>query len=212
MGKPVNIEIDPTQPPDIYIFDIVFECKARNIDLISDEDIKDYGTFSTGMETMDIDNMTQMVSANLSIEKMATHRNKGYELRYCHAEDVLKIYEYTQHYLNRWVAIIGSGGSLNGSGAPIDDLVTLDKFCSEVYEQAKFYDNVKLTSLEQRYGVNVGFNAIRSMFVGSDASDKENKLADTVAKHRKGFSELLREYQVRKDPSFGSINKSKLNG
>lgn len=212
MGKAVNVEIDPNKDSSEYIFDVLFEVKVRNVDLISEQELKNYGSYSTGMELFDQDNMTQLVSANLSIAQMAEHRSKGYHLRYVHPRDVLKIYEFTQHHLNRWVsALTMTGGSLNGGGAPLNDLMILDRYCSEVYEQAKFYDQAKLTSLEQRYGIHAGFGAIQKMFEKSNTA-KEDKLKEITVKHRKGFSDLFQEIQVKRNPVEFSPVKKSLNG
>ncbi len=215
MGVPVNIEINPDIDPREYVFDIFFEVRAKNVDLIDDDDLRDFGSFDTGMEMMNNDNMTQLVYANMTVAKMAIHRSKGYELRYCHAQDVLKIYEYGQHYLHRWAAALTSGGNLNSQSVfdkVVGDLIVLDNFCMEVFEQAKMYDNHKLTSLEQRYGVNTGFDAVRNMFSSNRKSDVQAELDRKTSTRRKGFSDLFREIQIRRDPAFGSPNKIQLNG
>ena len=141
---------------------------------------------------------------------MAEHVSKGYALRFVHAVDVLRIYEFTQNHLQRWASSLGAT-SLNGSGAPLDDLIKLDAFCSNVYEQAKYYDQVKLTSLEQRFGTTMGFNAIKNMFGGQDhvAVEKMEKINTT---HRRGFTELFKEIQMKKSMSLNGVNMPKLNG
>ena len=211
MGKPVTLEIDPAVGSEVYVFDVFFECRVRNIDIISDADLKDFGSFSTGVPMLDMDNMTQMVSANMSISQLAEHTSKGYPLRFVHAEDVLKVYEYTQNHLNRWVVQLDKM-SLNGDSLPIDDLIKLDVFCSEIYEQAKYYDNNKLTNIEKRFGQVVSFQNIKNMFTKVKENEKENKLAEISTKHRKGYADLFNEYLLRKDPSFGSVNSIRLNG
>lgn len=211
MGKPVNLEIDPDLDSVMYIFDVLFECKVRNMDLISDMELKDFGSFNTGMELMNKDNMTQLTSANLSIAQMTEHVSKGYLLRFVHDQDVLKIFEFTQHHLQRWVGRIGAS-SLNGNGIPLDDLIKLDTFCTGVYEQAKYYDEAKLTSIEQRFGTNNGFNAIKKMFSGENSINTE-RLEKIGTTHRKGFSELFREIQMKKSMGMGDgINMPSLNG
>lgn len=210
MGVPVSVEIDPEQDSAIYIFDVFFECKVRSVDLLTEDELKNFGSFNTGMEMFNHDNMTQLVSANLSIAQIAEHLSKGFLLRYVHAQDVLKLYEFTQHHLNRWMSRL-SGTSLNGSGMPVDDLIKLDLFCSSVYEQAKFYDMGKLTSLEQRYGVSFGFNAVREMFNSSNQA-KVAKLQETVGKHRKGYIDLLNEIKMKKELAAPfNINSGSLN-
>ena len=211
MGKPVNLDIDPDLDSAMYIFDVVFECKVRNMDLISDSDLRDFGSYATGMELLDNDNMTQLVSANLNIAQMTEHVSKGYTLRFVHDQDTLKIYEFTQHHLQRWVGRIGAS-SLNGGGIPLEDLIKLDTFCTSVYEQAKYYDEAKLTSIEQRFGTNKGFNAIKKMFSGEQivTDERLEKLGTT---HRKGFSELFREIQMKKSMGINDgINMPSLNG
>lgn len=211
MGVPVNLEINPDLDSSTYIFDVVFECKVRNADLISDNELREFGSFSTGMEMLDIDNMTQLVVANMSISAMAVHISKGYSLRYVHAQDVLKIYEFTQHHLQRWVGRLGSA-SLNGNGAPLDDLIKLDVFCSDVYEQAKYYDQAKLTSLEQRFGTHQGFSAIKKMLSGQNVINEE-KTEKINTLHRKGFVELFKDIQMKKSMGFNDgLNMPSLNG
>jgi hypothetical protein len=211
MGTPVNLEINPDLDSAMYIFDVLFECKVRNMDLIPDSELKEFGSFDTGMELMNRDNMTQMTSANLNIAQMTEHVSKGYTLRFVHDQDVLKIYEYTQHHLQRWVGHIGAT-SLNGSGIPLDDLIKLDTFCTGVYEQAKYYDEAKLTSIEQRFGTNNGFSAIKKMFSGDNSINTE-RLEKIGTTHRKGFSELFRDIQMKKSMGMGDgINMPSLNG
>lgn len=210
MGSPVNIEIDPNNDSSVYIFDIVFECRARYVDLLSEEELKDFGSFHTGMIELDSHNMTQLVSANLSVAQMAEHVSKNYTLRFVYPQDVLKMYEYTENHLNRWMAKL-SQMSLNGEGAPLDDLIKLDNFCSMVYEQAKFYDKPKLDSLQQKYGSTRSFDYVMDI-LNSAPTNKESKLKETAAKHRRGYSELFYDMKMKKDSTNFNINQIRLNG
>jgi hypothetical protein len=197
----VKIEIDPSIDPVSYIFDILFDCKARLVDLTPDEDLKDYGTYHTGMSMMDDANMTQLVPCCLSIAQIATHMDKGFEIRFTHPVDVLKMYEFAQNLLMKWANMLGNQ-SLNADNAPIEDLLKLDRFTSVIYEQAKFYDAPKLTSIEQRFGNTMSFGSILSMF-GQDKRNEAARLDTLKTSHRKGFSELFLEHQMRTDPSLG---------
>lgn len=210
MGLPVKIELDPEKDSTIYIFDIVFECKARYVDLLSEEELKDYGSFHTGMEELDAHNMTQFISANLSIAQIAEHISKNFHIRFVHPEDVLKMYEFTEHHLNRWMGKISSL-SLNGDGAPIDDLIKLDNFCSMVYEQAKFYNKPKLDSLSQKYGNNLGFDFIIDI-LNTNSNIKDEKIRETAGRHRRGYSELLAEMKMRNSGLGFAPNQRRLNG
>ena len=197
----VTIEIDPNQDPANYIFDIVFDCKARLVDLTPDEDLKDYGHYHTGMSMMDDANMTQMVPCYMSISQIAKHMDRGFDIRFTHPEDVLKMYEYAQNLLMRWAAMLGNQ-SLNASSTPTEDLLKLDRFTSAIYEQAKFYDQPKLTSLEQRFGTGMSFGAIMDMF-NKNNQKEAHRIESLTTKHRRGYSELFLEHQMRTDPSMG---------
>lgn len=210
MGSPVRIEIDPNLDSSVYIFDIVFECKARYVDLLSEEDLKDFGSFHTGMKELDTHNMTQLVSANLNIAQMAEHLSKNYTLRFVYPQDVLKMYEYTEHHLNRWMIKLNEM-SLNGEGAPLDDLIKLDNFCSLVYEQAKFYDEPKLDSLQQKYGSTRSFDYVMNI-LNTTSNNKDSKIKETAAKHRRGYSEMLLDMKMRKASVNFNVNQVRLNG
>lgn len=197
----VNIEIDPNMDPVSYVFDIKFDCQARLVDLTSDEDLKDFGHYSTGMTMMDQANMTQMVPCLLSIAEIAKHMDRGFDIRWTHPSDVLKMYEYTQNLLIQWAAKIGNKG-LNDDATPIDDLLILDRFASIVYEQAKFYDEPKLNSLDQNFGRTMSFGAIIEMF-GQHKVNRANEIETLTTKRRRGFSELFLEAQMRENPSMG---------
>lgn len=198
----ITLEIIPENNPVVYIFDIKFDCKARLIDLTPEEDIKDFGHYQTGMPMMDDANMTQLVPCSLSISEIATHMDKGFHIRFVHSQDVLKMYEFTQNFLLQWVNQLNAM-SLNHATAPVNELIKLDRFCSTIYEQAKYYDEPKLNSLDQRFGTSMSFDSIRGMF-GSGKKDEQARLDNIGTKHRKGFSELLLEHQMRSDPSIGN--------
>jgi hypothetical protein len=196
------MEIDPDKDPMIYVFDILFDCKARLVDLTPEQDLKDYGHYMTGMQMMDEANMTQLVPCTLSCAQIAEHMSKGFHIRFVHDRDVLKMYEFTQNHLMRWAAALGYQ-SLNAAKAPIEELVKLDQFCSVIYEQAKFYDEPKLNSIEQRFGRQQSFGAILEMFNNSNGGGaaEQARIDNLVTKRRKGFSQLFEEYQMRNDPS-----------
>lgn len=197
----VTTEINPALDPVCYIFDIMFECKARLVDLTPDEDLKDYGHYSTGMQMMDDANMVQMVPCYLSIQQIATHMAKGFVISFVHPTDVLKMYEFTQNFLMQWASQLGNQ-SLNAAKAPIDDLLKLDNFCTAIYDQAKYYDEPKLTSIEQRFGTGMSFGAVMAMF-GQDKKDANARIETLTTKRRRGFTELFLEHQMRNDPSMG---------
>jgi hypothetical protein len=195
MGKPVTLELNPDLPSTMYIFDVVFECKIRNVDLLSEDELRMFGTQDTGMDIFNEANTTQMVSANLTIAEMAKHHGRGNHFRYVFAQDTLKIYEFTQHHLTQWATHLG-GLSLNNAQVPIEDLMLLDDYCSTVYEQAKFYDQAKLTSLEQRFGRDMNFSSIVDLF--SNQEEKQNVFIEKAqSRHRRGYMELFREFQMR---------------
>lgn len=209
MGSPVNIVLDKDKPSDTYIFDIKFECVVRYIDSLSENDIKNFGVFDTGIDEANDSNNTQRIKVLFSIAQMADHRAKGFFLAIAHPVDAVKIYEFTQNHLQVWANHISRGG-LNGIKAPFDDLQKLDMFCSEIYEQAKFFDVQVVSSIERMFK-GTSFSSIQNMF--SAKPKEQDRIEELSARRRPGFSELFKEVSIKNNPAYKTqFGAGDLNG
>lgn len=195
MGKPVTIELDPKYDSSSYVFDVTFECIVREIDTMSDNDIMMFGVLDTGIESFNQANATQKIKVNFTIEQMAVHRSKNNSLAIVHPSDALKIYEFTQNHLQKWAQRLGTA-NMNGTRAPLEDLIMLDTFCNEIYEQAKYYDSTKVDSIERAFGR--GMFSIREMLTAPKSPN--SVIEQKNAQRRNGFADLFRDFAMKKNP------------
>lgn len=117
------------------IFDVLYLIRYKQIDYLTVEDIKIYGSLTTGNKDVDKMQAEQWITTMLPISKIAELHNDGVRLKVVKYEDTKKMYEIITLHLNAWKDKMKY--MIHENRAPIDDLIKLDKLAVAVYEHAK---------------------------------------------------------------------------
>lgn len=120
-----------------YIFDVVWECSIREIDRVTEEEIRYAGTPYTGNAEFDKARMYSWVNVMLSIDKMVEHHKKGSVIKITYHDQTEQIYEYIQRHLRLWADRLDAG--VNIAGAPIDDLLAMNDFANALFPHASVH-------------------------------------------------------------------------
>lgn len=120
-----------------WIFNQLFQCRAQRIQLMSMDEMKEYGTPTSGLPEYDAQMRNERVDVMLTIAKMVEYWDQGITIGIANEKDTKQIYELIANHLEAWKHRLMT--ELNNRGAPLDDLVKLDKFASVVYRHAKFH-------------------------------------------------------------------------
>jgi hypothetical protein len=119
------------------LWDYYFRVKVPYLATRSPTELKYYGTTLTGVKSMDNDIPNQEIITMMPICRMVDLFKEGISIKILHAPDVETIYNYISQHLNYWINELEKG--INIRGAPIEDLILMDKFANEVYSHAKYH-------------------------------------------------------------------------
>ena len=132
-----------------YIFVPLFKCQVSNIQTMSIDYLQLHGMPSCGDTRLDKETANELITRMLPISEMVKFFNKGVLVQVSNYQDTVKIYEYISNHLNFWKQELTV--SLNTRGAPIEDLMMIDKFANAVYQHAKYqFDDVVVDSIIAR--------------------------------------------------------------
>lgn len=126
--------------PAWWLFHELFHCRAQRIQLMSMEEMKEYGTPTSGDPDFDAQMRNERVDVMLPIagpRSMVTYWDQGITIGVANEKDTKRIYELIANHLEAWRHHLTT--DLNNRGAPLDELLKLDKFASVVYKHAKFH-------------------------------------------------------------------------
>jgi hypothetical protein len=118
------------------IFDVRYLVRYKQIDYLSVDHIRAYGTNITGNKEVDRMQAEQWITTMLPISELAEMHSNGVRLALVNYNDSKQIYEVISLHLNMWKDKIKY--MVNEMSAPIEDLVKLDKLAVAVYEHAKY--------------------------------------------------------------------------
>ncbi len=103
-------------------------------DTLSVEHIRLFGMPTVGDTTIDNDIHNQVVDRYLTINQMVDYFKKGIQVSIKIHPETEDIYNIISAYLFAWKRYLDNG--INIGGAPIEDLIALDRFASSVYDHA----------------------------------------------------------------------------
>lgn len=103
-------------------------------DTLSTEHIKMFGMPTVGDKTIDSDMHNQMIDTYSTIDQMVEYFKKGVNVYVKIHKETKDIYDIISAYLICWKNYLDNG--INIGGAPIEDLVALDRFATSVYAHA----------------------------------------------------------------------------
>ncbi|WP_257292808.1 hypothetical protein [Endozoicomonas sp. ONNA1] len=112
------------------IFHYPFRCLIPNIDLVSDEEIEFFGSYTTG----DVDRDYFMASLPqqrlITINDMVEYRKRGAVLQLANVNDAPRIYEIVKDHMDDWLNKTQRIG--DSANPPMDDLVQLDELLRDL--------------------------------------------------------------------------------
>lgn len=118
-----------------HIFHDKFLCLVSNIESMSVDYIKAFGMPTCGDPTKDRQTAHELVSRMLTINEMVEYFKKGTTVRVHNVKDTKIIYQHISDHLAAWRSKLNDG--FHTRGAPIDDLLVLDKLATVVYAYAQ---------------------------------------------------------------------------
>lgn len=175
------------------IWEQIFQCKIAAKDNISDVDLEYFGMPSVGDFQIDADIRHQVILVYFTINKMTDLYKKGIPFSVAVHEDTKRIYDIIQNYLHIWKGYLEHG--INIGGAPLDDLILLDKFAASVHAHAQVhftreYVNSKLLN---RLGDESGMGLSRDDFFKPTAKQIEQ----TPAPKHESLADIFSERIIR---------------
>jgi len=167
------------------IFERLFYCRVPKIDLISVEELEQFGSPATGFKDVDEDMRKELVDRYLNIATMAELFERGTRVRIREYADTATIYDLITAHLERWKQILYN--SFNMRDAPIRDLLLLDKFANAIYTKAKFVFN-------HSHAEDVFIRGIDSVFAGGAFDNIDKLFADPLRPTVEDSTEVVDEH------------------
>lgn len=140
-----------------YIFKELYLCRIPYIQMLTADEIKDFGVPHIGIAEFDYQQVNELREIMIPISAMVEYWDRGAQIRVVKLKDTERIYNRISDHLNAWKRHLDT--SLNVQNAPFEDLRKLDEFANVVYEHAKYqftselvdsYVNKMLGKHEQR--------------------------------------------------------------
>lgn len=125
-----------------YLFHELFLCRVQRIQTLSLEEMREFGTPTSGDPEFDkqmrnerVDRMLPICSSSGS--SMLDYWEQGVTVGIANEKDTKTIYEYISNHLEAWKTHLSV--EINVRGAPLEDLVKLDKFANVVHKHARYH-------------------------------------------------------------------------
>lgn len=125
---------DPITATGKPIWEALFMASVPFKDTMSDDYIRLFGMPTVGDPVIDRDMHNQPIYTYMTINKMVEYFRAGINVKIQKHSDTKRIYDIISRYINCWKEQLDHG--INIGGAPIDDLILLDRFASVVFEHA----------------------------------------------------------------------------
>lgn len=119
------------------LWDRVWHCRIRQIDLLSENYIREFGMPTVLDPGIDQEMANQLVDVYIPVVKMIDYYSKGVTVRIVNPEDIKLIYHHLQTHLELWQHRLKT--SFNISDAPIEDLMAMNEFANTLYPWVKEY-------------------------------------------------------------------------
>lgn len=136
------------------IWERLFQTVIPYRDTVSADFVRLFGMPTVGDPVLDKVMQEELVTQYLTIDNMVTHFKNGITVRLVTLSDSKIIYELISAYLRHWQEKIRFG--VNVGGAPIDDLILLDRFAAVVFPYAAQHFTQEFISSNLVQGVTGG--------------------------------------------------------
>lgn len=116
------------------IWERLFLTSMNYKDSLSTDDIRRFGMPTVGDSTIDADMQNHLIDKYLTIDQMVEFYKQGIPIYVKIHKETKDIYDIISAYLLCWKQNLENG--INIGGAPIEDLINLDRFATTVYAHA----------------------------------------------------------------------------
>lgn len=123
--------------PAFKLWHYRFECTIAQMHLSTPHAHEVGGTISTGDREMDRELARTPVTVQLTPAAMATNLEEGVQIQVNNPQDAAKIYVMIVDHINDWVR--NSQMNPNFAGAPVQDLMLLERLAEELYPRARYF-------------------------------------------------------------------------
>lgn len=117
------------------IFDNIYPVSVSHRDMQTDFQLKNFGMPTSGDDVLDKQMHGEMVDTYMTINQIVEYFKAGVVITVRDREDTKRIYDIVSGYMTAWATALETG--LNIGGAPVDDLVLLDRFAGTVFPYAQ---------------------------------------------------------------------------
>ena len=176
----------------IPLWERLYMVGIRYKDTLSLEEIKAFGMPTTGNKQYDQVIHNELVDRYITIDKMVEYHKNGISFYIRNHKETKEIYELISNYLVCWKEYLENG--INIGGAPIDDLIALDRLASKIYDHA----------VEHFTPTFINSNLIRYM--------EQNKLGRSSFERPVEAIRVNGEEEVKKHDSLASLFSERVFG
>jgi hypothetical protein len=117
------------------IWDYFYKIRVPNIESMSVDYIKIFGTPTVGDKAIDKELTSQWFTTMATISTMVDYYKNGINIKIVNYKDIKDIYDAINAHLLGWKKRLEQG--INVGNAPIDDLIAMDEFANLVYVHAR---------------------------------------------------------------------------
>lgn len=154
-----------------------FLCQMRNIDTMSIDYLKIFGTLDSGDPYYNNESMNELVLRRLTIIQMIKYYHQGINVFIKNPEDSKTIYILIQTHLQNWVREIKH--SLRPDSIPREELEIMESFANAVYEHAKWYLDDALVDTPFARSMRADNRSVLSLLKAPKTA-KEEELDDVI--------------------------------
>lgn len=177
-----------SHPTVWYLFNRRFMCRVPPLALRTIDDIKMFGTPTTGNPILDKEMEQEWALRMLNIAEMEDCFHRGYNVRLVKYSDSKTIYELIIDHLVEWRNFFDVATNNRVPDETIDELIRLDKFATAVYVPARhLFTEETASSVFGRYrqARKAASLLSRGMFAKQAEKDAENEIGEDGKKKGK---------------------------
>lgn len=124
------------QDTTVKLWDYLYKVRIPYLLSRDPDDIKRFGTRISGVKEVDESRHGDWFTTMLNVSTMIDYYKNFVPIKVVYEKDVKEIYDSISNHIHHWKLRLQNG--INIGDAPIDDLITMDKFANVIYEHAKY--------------------------------------------------------------------------
>lgn len=119
------------------LFTFRYTTQISKVHLISEKEIAQFGTVSTGDKAVDKAMANEIVNARLTAPQMAEFLDEDITFALVNTKDSVEIFRHLMELLNDWAN--RATEELQSVTVPLEELAKLEKLAAHMYQSAKFW-------------------------------------------------------------------------